>query len=640
MLRVFLLFNLAWLTWKITLGQSCYSQRYLSPIFNQVDVTSGILFGNADPYGLPSGQNLYLDIYAPTGDTLGRRPVIVYAFGGGFLIGTRNQPPIPYFGEAFAKRGFVFVAIDYRLGFNTVTPGSPERAVYRAVQDLRSAVRHLAERESQYRIDTNHIIYMGSSAGCFAGLHSAFMEESEAADFDDPIPLLDPENLGAINQSGNTDYNNRHIEPFSIVNLWGAIADTAFIEANEQIPVISFHGDQDNAVPYLYGYPFSYPVFPSVYGSYPIHLRLNQVGIPNELYTLVGYGHEPELLAPELRDTIIIHSSHFLQNLFKPQTGSILGPETVCSGQRISLSVSGAVSNSRYCWNVTGPAQVVSTSQATITLDVTGAGTIQVEVVEKNALDVSGDPVTFSIQAYPQPIAELNILSINELNITLATLQTNGNYSTFYPGNGESLNGPVSSYAYPQPGSYSAIWEVANEGCISRDTVLISVDTCPVAFFIANPSGLWVQFTALTTNTSSYQWDWGNGGSFQSINPNAINSFSQPGVYAVTLTVNNTLGCTVSFTDSVRLLTSDIQAMRGLDSVHIFPNPATTSFAIHGIRSDLFPLSVDLWNSEGKKIRQLLITETNPEFPVDHLTNGIYYLVFPSGFSNSIKIGE
>ena len=87
-------------------AQSCISQRYISTVFNQADVTSSILFGNADPYGLSPGQNLYLDVYAPAGDTLSKRPVIVYAYGGGFLIGTRNQPPIPYFGEQLARRAY------------------------------------------------------------------------------------------------------------------------------------------------------------------------------------------------------------------------------------------------------------------------------------------------------------------------------------------------------------------------------------------------------------------------------------------------------------------------------------------------------------------------------------------------------
>ena len=191
---------------------SCSSQRYQTAIFSQVTKTDGIKFATADPYGIIDQQDLLLDIYQPTGDTLSKRPVIIYAYGGGFLIGTRNQPPIPYYADFYTKLGYVFVSIEYRLGFNVTTPGSPERAVYRSVQDLRAAVRHLAQRANQYRIDTGRIILMGSSAGNFAAFHSTYMELSQAVNFATPIPILDGEILGPIDTCGNNDFQNKYID--------------------------------------------------------------------------------------------------------------------------------------------------------------------------------------------------------------------------------------------------------------------------------------------------------------------------------------------------------------------------------------------------------------------------------------------
>lgn len=618
-------------------AQSCISQRYISTVFNQADVTSSILFGNADPYGLSPGQNLYLDVYAPAGDTLSKRPVIVYAYGGGFLIGTRNQPPIPYFGEQLARRGFVFVAIDYRLGFNTVTPGSPERAVYRAVQDLRAAVRHLAQRENTYRIDTNHIIYMGSSAGCFAGLHSAFMEESEAAAFDDPIPLLDPENLGPINVSGNNDYGNRHIDPFAIVNLWGAIADTNFIEATEQIPVISFHGDQDNAVPYQYGYPFSYPIFPSVYGSFPIHRRLNHVGIPNELHTLFGYGHEPELLAPELRDTILNNGSAFLYNLIRPVTAPINGDTSVCVGQQLTYNVPGPQPGSRFCWSVSGPAQLTAQANEQITLTVTGPGIITLQVRELNALQVNGDLRTLLITAAPQPTASASIVSADELQLILSLQQTNGTASVLLPGDGQSVTGSPTSYTYSQPGTYEIIWEVTNGNCVARDTQWAVVDTCPQAFFSYNNSGLWVQFTASSTNTGLYQWDWGNGVTFQSNSPNAIYTFPQPGVYPVTLTVLNALGCSQSFTDTLRLLPNPINELLAKQP-QVFPNPASAQLTICWVATATQPIEAELTDLSGKIVQQFCLEEEKTIIDVAGIPAGSYFIRLRSGHSLRVEI--
>ena len=620
-------------------AQSCESQRYIHTIFNQVDISSSILFGNADPYGLSPGQNLYLDVYAPAGDTLSKRPVIVYAYGGGFLIGTRNQPPIPYFGEQLARRGFVFVAIDYRLGFNTITPGSPERAVYRAVQDLRAAVRHLAQRENTYRIDTNHIIYMGSSAGCFAGLHSAFMEESQAAAFDDPIPLLDPENLGLINASGNNDYGNRHIDPFAIVNLWGAIADTNFIEASEQIPVISFHGDQDNVVPYLYGYPFSYPIFPSVYGSFPIHQRLNHMGIPNELHTLYGYGHEPELLAPELRDTILINSSAFLYNLMRPITAPISGDTSVCVGQQMTYHVPLVHPGSRFCWSVSGPAQLIAQADEHITLNVTGPGIITLQVRELNALDVNGDLRTLWITAASQPSASASISSANELELTLSLQQTNGTASMLFPGDGQAIAGGSATYTYNQPGTYQIIWEVTNSHCMARDTLIATVDTCPIAFFTFSNAGLWVQVTASATNTSQYQWDWGNGISFQSNSPNAIYTYPEPGVYPLTLTVVNALGCSISYTDTLRLLPNLINEDKAQKPM-VYPNPASSQLTLYWTETAKSPIEAELTDLSGKIVGTLCLEEKKSIIDVSNISNGSYVIRLRSGPALRVEVAH
>jgi para-nitrobenzyl esterase len=57
---------------------------------------------------------LYLNVYTPAADT-GRRPVLFWIHGGGFVIGSASQPI--YDGAPLAKRGdVVVVTINYRLG--------------------------------------------------------------------------------------------------------------------------------------------------------------------------------------------------------------------------------------------------------------------------------------------------------------------------------------------------------------------------------------------------------------------------------------------------------------------------------------------------------------------------------------------
>jgi acetyl esterase/lipase len=212
------------------LAQNCNSVRYLDEVFSEVTVTSGIKFGEADPYGIIGSQDLLLDLYMPTGDVLQKRPLIIYAFGGGFLIGTRFQPPIPEYCQRWARMGYVVAAIDYRIGFNTTSSGSAERAVYRGVQDVRAAMRFLGQFSAGYGIDTTTIFLTGSSAGCFSALHSTFMEETDRPQSSYGI-FLEPGDMGCADCSGNTYLNGRELRPKGIINHWGAILDTAYHRA-------------------------------------------------------------------------------------------------------------------------------------------------------------------------------------------------------------------------------------------------------------------------------------------------------------------------------------------------------------------------------------------------------------------------
>ncbi|MBK7150021.1 MAG: hypothetical protein IPH78_14730 [Bacteroidetes bacterium] len=56
----------------------CQSLRYKEPIFTDTTVTKDLRFATADPYGIVDNQDLLLDIYEPSGDTISKRPVIIY----------------------------------------------------------------------------------------------------------------------------------------------------------------------------------------------------------------------------------------------------------------------------------------------------------------------------------------------------------------------------------------------------------------------------------------------------------------------------------------------------------------------------------------------------------------------------------
>ena len=75
------------ITIQLNAQTACDTDRYLNEVFSTYDFTNGAYFASDDPYGLLTNQDMYLDVYEPTGDTLSKRPVIIHQYGGGYLIG-------------------------------------------------------------------------------------------------------------------------------------------------------------------------------------------------------------------------------------------------------------------------------------------------------------------------------------------------------------------------------------------------------------------------------------------------------------------------------------------------------------------------------------------------------------------------
>jgi hypothetical protein len=309
-------------------GQNCDDLRYLEPLYD-VTTTFNIEYQQARPYGSLLNQAYHLDIYEPEGDTLSKRPVIVFQFGGGYLIGDKLFPPAPTYCPMWAETGFVCVSINYRLGFSATSQGSAERAVYRGVQDLQAALRFLCEFREEYRIDTSRIIVTGNSAGAVSTLHSTFMEPNQAPPSYQGFGIgLDSYSLGGIFDSGNFYWNNQEVRAAGIISNWGAILDTSFIgdAADDLVPTILFHGTEDDLVHYDVGQPFDSPFFPVLLGSEPIAQRFANTTIPHKFVPLVGAGHEPELLNGGYNDTIVWESTKFMyQHVLKPEIQSVNG---------------------------------------------------------------------------------------------------------------------------------------------------------------------------------------------------------------------------------------------------------------------------------------------------------------------------
>ncbi|MFM2206482.1 MAG: hypothetical protein RL213_457 [Bacteroidota bacterium] len=295
------------LSWSLTVQAQC-GARYDQEVFSNVQITSNVVYGsNVDNTG--ATISLTMDIYQPVGDTLLARPLIVWVHGGSFIGGTKNDPDVTALCNRFAKRGYVCASINYRLGMSTPNQTNATKAVYRAVQDMKAAIRYFrqdAAGPQNYRIDPNRVFGGGSSAGGFTALHLAYLDQpSELPSQIDTVAMG-----GLEGNSGNPGYPSNIS---AVVNLCGALGDKTWMTPGEE-PLCSMHGTVDNTVPYSSAMLYMLNVFPImvVDGSYAIHDHANQIGVSNVMYTFFGAGHVPYVASAAYMDTTVRFVSNFL----------------------------------------------------------------------------------------------------------------------------------------------------------------------------------------------------------------------------------------------------------------------------------------------------------------------------------------
>jgi para-nitrobenzyl esterase len=204
--------------------------RYRDQVFSNVTVTGNLTYGSATGIdGNP--ETLKLDLYQPTGDTVAKRPAMIWIHGGGFTKGDKSSGA----GKAtlFAKLGYVAVSINYRLLSPVGCGGNPSptptcvNAAIGAQHDAQAAVRWLRANATTYRIDTDRIAVSGGSAGAVTSL------------------LVDwrPEDPG---DSGNPGPSSK---VRAAVSVSGGAPNNDFITADDG-PALFIHGTEDQVVPY------------------------------------------------------------------------------------------------------------------------------------------------------------------------------------------------------------------------------------------------------------------------------------------------------------------------------------------------------------------------------------------------------
>jgi hypothetical protein len=280
--------------------------------------------GNAENYP----DTLKIFVYYPKHDysaTTGcKLPPFIFAHAGGFSDCNRlsSEGGSATFCRYMAARGFVVFSIEYRSGrlidqipkvpppntvfYNSVFQNS---ASYRAMQDIRGAIRYIIYRElnhgsgginDAYRIDLTNIFLGGASAGAVAMLSASYYYQTSGQGMLNDAYPAQGSNISTILGNINIDFylgndNLNYMQAVKgICNLWGSVnvptdyftgtphPKDFFANLPYKPPVIGFCGRQDKV--------FNYNYQPVYYSPYDI------VNTTHNFYNRTAYCLNPSYI--------------------------------------------------------------------------------------------------------------------------------------------------------------------------------------------------------------------------------------------------------------------------------------------------------------------------------------------------------
>lgn len=258
--------------------------RYLDEVFSNVTVDTGIVYGQNYEYFTAFAQlkPLVMDVYRPAGDTATNRPIVLLSHNGSFLpealthalvglcFSGRKDSSMVEMCKRFARRGYVAVSFDYRLGWAATSSDQITRtktivqAVYRAMQDAKTLVRYFkndfANNSNSYGVDTGKIVIGGSNSGAYVALAaSSFNDTAELNNIkfvDIHGSFVKQDTLGDFDGFGGTTNHDNYPGISSrfqcALSLGGAVGDTGWIQPGET-PIIAFHGVSESSTKYNTG---------------------------------------------------------------------------------------------------------------------------------------------------------------------------------------------------------------------------------------------------------------------------------------------------------------------------------------------------------------------------------------------------
>jgi len=296
--------SLTALTFVVVTITTVMGQVFVTRIYD-VRVQEDVIYDTATTFRLGS-EILRVDVYRPD-NTSQNRPVVFWIHGGAFAAGSRRD--VMWACQRWAERGYVAVAIGYRIGFYSPFPVDPpfaydsaevSRAAWRAIFDVRSAIRFTLNNSDEYGIDTSRIVLGGYSAGAIAAITHVFLDTSQRR-FPTADTLHDVERLFERFRRPRLESLPTYVRPRAVVGLFGGLLDTTYIGTTPP-PLFLYHQMDDLVVGCerrrgLWGMPLDVGAnYPMIAGSCFLERELSKRGLqPSQLefVRFAGLAHEP-----------------------------------------------------------------------------------------------------------------------------------------------------------------------------------------------------------------------------------------------------------------------------------------------------------------------------------------------------------
>jgi gliding motility-associated-like protein len=194
------------------------------------------------------------------------------------------------------------------------------------------------------------------------------------------------------------------------------------------------------------------------------------------------------------------------------------------------------------------------------------------------------DSVKSNVYVEAKPVSSFTIndstqcLSGNQFNFTNTSTGSNIRFSDWNFGDTLHAGSTDAQHTYLNPGTYTVSLIVENgSGCSDTSSHNVIVYAMPKAMFSVNDTAKCTdltpyQFTDLSTNPGTsltWLWNFGDGKSTSGAQ-NPIRVYGLPGIYIVTLTITNNLGCIDSVKHSIVSAPHPLVSFINYDSMQCF----------------------------------------------------------------------